>query len=55
MQAGTTLRPTWSPAEQKGCVRRMSRIESRDPSPRMPSRARAFVYVATCRDEDIRS
>jgi hypothetical protein len=31
----------------------MSRIESRDPSPRIPSRARAFVYVATCRDEDI--
>ncbi|HMA20694.1 MAG TPA: GIY-YIG nuclease family protein [Gemmatimonadaceae bacterium] len=31
----------------------MSRIESRDPSPRIPSRARAFVYVAACRDEDI--
>ena len=31
----------------------MSRIESRDPSPRIPSRARAFVYVASCRDEDI--
>jgi len=31
----------------------MSRIESRDPSPYIPSRARAFVYVATCRDEDI--
>jgi hypothetical protein len=31
----------------------MRRIESRDPSPRIPSRARAFVYVATCRDEDI--
>lgn len=31
----------------------MSRIESRDPSPRIPSRARAFVYVATCRDEEI--
>ena len=31
----------------------MSRIESRDPSPRIPSRARAFVYIATCRDEDI--
>ena len=30
-----------------------SRIESRDPSPRVPSRARAFVYVASCRDEDI--
>jgi len=31
----------------------MSRIESRDPSPHIPSRARAFVYVASCRDEDI--
>ena len=31
----------------------MSRIESRDPSPYIPSRARAFVYVAACRDEDI--
>jgi len=31
----------------------MSRIESRDPSPHIPSRARAFVYVATCRDEDM--
>ncbi|HET7065884.1 MAG TPA: GIY-YIG nuclease family protein [Rudaea sp.] len=31
----------------------MSRIESRDPSPNIPSRARAFVYVASCRDEDI--
>jgi len=30
-----------------------SRIESREPSPRIPSRARAFVYVASCRDEDI--
>jgi hypothetical protein len=30
-----------------------SRIESRDPSPRIPSRARAFVYVASCRGEDI--
>ena len=31
----------------------MSRIESRDPSPYIPSRARAFVYVVACRDEDI--
>jgi hypothetical protein len=31
----------------------MSRIESRDPSPHIPSRARAFVYVASCSDEDI--
>jgi T5orf172 domain len=31
----------------------MSRIESRDPSPYIPSRARAYVYVASCRDEDI--
>ena len=31
----------------------MSRIQSRDPSPRIPGSARAFVYVATCRDEDI--
>jgi hypothetical protein len=31
----------------------MSRIETHDTSPRIPSRARAFVYVACCRDEDI--
>ncbi len=31
----------------------MSRIETHDPSPWIPSRARAFVYVACCRDEDI--